>query len=105
MNPRRCVLDAQWRRLVALGEGGRPRHVVPERYSYRETGKASFEYYGAADYDAGIRVLGKWLHRPLRKASCSRFRLVAYRFWSSQVVSLASNAESRPIDVLMRPPQ
>lgn len=68
-NPRRCVVEAQFRRLVALG-AFKPYLAELHRsdiegYGWRVTGKAAFGFYEPADWDKLIRAAGAKLRRAL----------------------------------------
>ncbi|MEX2480226.1 MAG: regulatory protein GemA [Gammaproteobacteria bacterium] len=70
-NPRRCVVEAQFRRLVALG-AFKPYLAELHRsdiegYGWRVTGKAAFGFYEPADWDKLIRVAGAKLRGALAR--------------------------------------
>lgn len=67
-NPRRCVVEAQWRRLVALGVIDHPEFVGPVDFARGFTGKAGFQFYDDADFDKVIRALGAKLRGALSRA-------------------------------------
>ncbi len=61
---RRCVIDAQWRRLLELGQIRHPDSVTAEHYGGRVTGKQrGFTHYDPADFDELIAALGRMIRK------------------------------------------
>lgn len=71
MNPRKAVVWAQFRRLVALGDfapfSGDLHRSDIEAYGFRVTGKPAFLFYTDEDWDALIRAAGARLRRALAR--------------------------------------
>ena len=64
---RRCVIDAQWKRLLELGAIKYPHDVTPETFAYHKVGKSAFQFYDPADYDHLIRILGNMIRKAKAK--------------------------------------
>jgi phage gp16-like protein len=64
-NPRKRVVEAQWRVLVEMDVIRHPEWVNAEHFGYRVTGKAGFHFYRDEDWDHLIGALGRKIHATL----------------------------------------
>lgn len=59
MDPRQCVVLAQWRRLLERGRIEHPQWVTAQSYGYAVGLPAAFHFYEAQHWDRLIEILGR----------------------------------------------
>lgn len=65
-NPRRSVVEAQWRKLLERGAIRHAEFLDVQAFGYRVTSKGGFQFYGPGDWDRLMSALGRMIREAKR---------------------------------------